>query len=67
MRDLTGALQAALRAPEDLSPGLGTPSGVLVAGFGQAEAWPLAVVLGVPTMTVGYTESVISPGVCEFC
>ena len=27
----------------------------------------LAVVLGVLTMTVGYTEGVISPGVCEFC
>jgi hypothetical protein len=27
----------------------------------------LAVVLGVLTMTVGYTDGVISPGVCEFC
>jgi len=27
----------------------------------------LAVVLGVLTMTVGYTDAVISPGVCEFC
>ncbi len=27
----------------------------------------LAVVLGVLTMTVGFTEAVISPGVCEFC
>jgi hypothetical protein len=27
----------------------------------------LAVVLGVLTMTVGFTDGVISPGVCEFC
>jgi hypothetical protein len=27
----------------------------------------LAVVLGVLTMTVGYTDGVISPGLCEFC
>ncbi len=27
----------------------------------------LAVVLGVLTMTVGFTNGVISPGVCEFC
>lgn len=27
----------------------------------------LAVLLGVLTMTVGYTDGVISPGVCEFC
>jgi hypothetical protein len=27
----------------------------------------LAVVLGVLTMTVGFTDAVISPGVCEFC
>jgi hypothetical protein len=27
----------------------------------------LAVLLGVLTMTVGFTEAVISPGVCEFC
>lgn len=27
----------------------------------------LAVVLGVLTMTVGYTDGVISPGVCKFC
>lgn len=27
----------------------------------------LALVLGVLTMTVGYPEGVLSPGVCEFC
>jgi hypothetical protein len=27
----------------------------------------VAVVLGVLTMTVGYTDAVLSPGVCEFC
>lgn len=27
----------------------------------------LAVVLGVLTMTIGYTDAVVSPGACEFC